>query len=72
MNHMPWDNGTIDAAMKQVLGIGSVNKTTKTRCGKRVSISQANYNQPITCSACLVDIETERKFVVEQKMILGL
>jgi hypothetical protein len=67
VNHMPWDNGSISEVIRQVTGLQTVNKTTKTRCGKRVKISAANHNAPITCEACANDINKEAEFIAAVK-----
>lgn len=51
MKHLAWDEGVIDAAMREVLGCTFAPKTTKTYCGKRVTyvrIDNSHYN----CPAC--------------------
>lgn len=52
VNHYPWDNGAIDQAFIQVLGIPTLNKTIKTKCGKRVAKHATNVNQAVTCEEC--------------------
>ncbi len=60
MTHKAWDDGAIAASFRDVLGIDIGQKTTKTRCGKRVSMRHIDNVEP-TCGACLTEPERERK-----------
>lgn len=63
MNHMPWDNGSILDALEDVFGFRNPQKTTKTRCGIRVSMSKADHRAAITCPGCEADIRRENDFL---------
>jgi len=51
MIHLAWDEGVINSAMKEILGVSCSTKTVTTYCKKRVPqnlIDNKNYNCP-TC-----------------------
>lgn len=66
VNHMPFDEGAINDAFITVLGIPTTNKTTKTMCGKRVKIEDANHKADISCGACQMALV--KKWQAEKRM----
>ena len=52
LTHLAWDEGVIYQAMMEVLGSDIKLKTTKTFCGKRVSLRFID-NTDYTCLKCL-------------------
>lgn len=69
MIHQAWDNGAILDGMAEVLGEGirsiCATKTTKTKCGRRVSIALIG-NGLATCAECNAAMVKE----AEGKLIL--
>lgn len=65
MNHVPWDMGAIALAIEAVLGPNSRPRhaTTKTLCGRRVYLSDANLRSPVTCTECAREKQAEKTFV---------
>ena len=69
MTHQAWDDGAILDGMAEVLGEGirsiCTQKTTKTKCLKRVPMDQIN-NDAATCPACilLLQIEAEGRLIL--------
>jgi hypothetical protein len=61
-NHMPFDNGAIADSFGAV-----ISKTTKTRCGKRVPVVQADHTTATTCADCLADIKAEKAFIQQAR-----
>lgn len=55
--HASWDGGAISEHPFLVAVLG-IQKSIKTRCGKRVSMSLIN-NADITCGACLDEISRQ-------------
>lgn len=58
VTHYPWDGGAIDAAFKQIFGVGTLHKTVKAVCGRRVSTAHASADG-VSCPACLDKIREE-------------
>lgn len=56
--HMPWDRGAIDAALKDIFGVGRINKTIKTTCGARVPLARAAVVN-ITCPLCCAELRAQ-------------
>lgn len=71
--HEPWDDGTIEAAMRSIFPArvcdATQRKTTKTKCGKRVPFDAARHGK-VTCADCLkVNEEEERgRRLIEEHM----
>lgn len=59
MKHASWDGGAIRVAFGS-LAILIPQKTSKTRCDKRVAMSQIDDVAP-TCPKCRAAIEAERR-----------
>ena len=71
LKHLAWDMGAIDAAITEAFGASpSAQKTTKTRCGKRVAMSQIDNENP-TCLDCLEVKRLEQAEAEEIKAALG-
>ena len=60
MVHEAWDSGSIADGFAEVFGEGIrsiiANKTTKTLCGKRVSMDKIS-NGHATCEACRAELQ---------------
>ncbi len=66
ITHYPWDGGAIDAAFKEVFGVGTKHKTVKTRCEKRVSTAHASP-EGVTCPECRAAIQSDIDFCEQMK-----
>lgn len=65
MKHVAWDKGACRDAFTDVFGSAFVNdvlkqKTSKTLCGKRVSMSAID-NQTTDCPNCLAELKREQE-----------
>lgn len=59
MNHMPFDEGAVTDTFQAVLGIPTLNKTTKAMCGKRVPVARADHKADTTCPDCQTALLTK-------------
>ncbi len=61
VNHIAWDDGVIGQAIEEIIGIPPIyyQKTTKTRCGKRVKLERVDNAAP-TCPACIKHRDEEQ------------
>lgn len=55
--HKAWDSGVIALAFQEV-GLPVSQKTTKTKCGKRVVMSRID-NNAVTCPDCVAEVKRE-------------
>lgn len=58
IKHAAWDDGAVAGVFMDVLGYDIGQKTTKTRCGKRVNMRHVDNSTP-TCADCLADIKRQ-------------
>jgi hypothetical protein len=59
IKHVAWDRGAIHDALVEALGFAMPQKTTKTKCGKRVVVAHID-NGRADCQACLAELARER------------
>lgn len=57
VNHMPLTR----EPSTSIFDFGSIQKTIKTGCNRRVPMAQANYQQETTCTECLVWLQRQRE-----------